>query len=812
MRLNKMKLAAAMMSAVMAASSMPVTAFAADFTDGGAGVEAQADFVEVVETPEAEARSLSLKPNSITYDAATKKASYVYIGDDGKEQTKEVVDAVITVSDPVCGEKAIAHVVGKTHWGLAIDAYCETGDVLEHVYAGNKTTWVVTTEATCEKDGEKTEYKVCDNCGAVSDQVVSTATITKAHNYGTNKEIVSYENLGSNVQLGKTGVPELKDTAKDNDATNCNQYTMVTKKKCNTCQIEQEIKTETITLKATTAKLDHAKVTGVTDNLDNTYYTSYVEGKDPKDVKLDEVILYDCSKDGAFTVTEYSDKDENDVLRTYKVTVPKHHTAGKVEAKAVDSKDQSYLNVTKDKDGKPVVTNKSCYKTISYVETTYCGSTKCTLDKKVMSSETKEAAPAGGHEIAKSVKDEVKKLTDSETTNGAATQNDYDAFLEYANGSNSGVKYESNIECGKSGSVTITYLCDACGKETEEKVTVKVEKLEHKEGNPTQENVVEATCAAKGSYDLVTPCKYCGIEMNRKKVEVPMLKHSFEKVEADGSVTQDETNAYIKFNGTKVIDNDGENLDNVDKAFEGTYAYRKVTADAVIDCTVCNEAVAIEKELPLTVVSIKKEADNGKAGSITLKTEYTKNLKDGKTEKITKEYTVPYYSDWLAYLERNPDAKDGLVRDDDGVFRYYKDGEFQENYTGLVDFNGETFYVENGVDTYKDGVVRTGEKTFYFLSLGRVVKEHNGFAMYDGNWFIIKDGKVDLTANGLFKYNGGTFLFTTGGLRRDVTGLWLEESTGTWYYLHEGQVQDQFTGTTWYDGQQFELVNGKLVK
>lgn len=59
------------------------------------------------------------------------------------------------------------------------------------------------------------------------------------------------------------------------------------------------------------------------------------------------------------------------------------------------------------------------------------------------------------------------------------------------------------------------------------KETIGATEHTHTAGEPTQENVVDATCTTDGSYDEVIKCTECGEEMSRKHVTVPALKHKY---------------------------------------------------------------------------------------------------------------------------------------------------------------------------------------------------------------------------------------------------------------------------------------------
>ena len=179
--------------------------------------------------------------------------------------------------------------------------------------------------------------------------------------------------------------------------------------------------------------------------------------------------------------------------------------------------------------------------------------------------------------------------------------------------------------------------------------------------------------------------------------------------------------------------------------------------------------------------------------------------------------------------------KNGLIQDEDGVWRLYKDDKVDETFTGIYEYNGGEFYLAKGVLQNKANGLNLVNGTWYFLSQGQVQRK-DGFAEYDKNWFMIDNGELDKDANGLYPYDGGVFLFAAGRLRTDVSGLWQDHygtygPADTWYFLANGQVVDytgvaeyngaffvvedgvfnnSYNGTIEYDGATFNVVNGQL--
>ena len=356
-------------------------------------------------------------------------------------------------------------------------------------------------------------------------------------------------------------------------------------------------------------------------------------------------------------------------------------------------------------------------------------------------------------------------------------------------------------------------------------ITVKTQALGHAPQLPVEENVVPATCTSTGSFDAVIYCGRCNAELYRRPMITPRLKHTNEiSVTASGVGTDDhvtDLTAYIKLIGNKVVDHDGESLTRVGETLKwsgygghGVDDYKDeygVYADVFTNCDVCNdhevEIFEYWKKVTVTVVDVQKQKESGEAGSITLKFEYTKQ--DGKVAEATT--TVPYFSTIEAYMGRVEDIPlNGLNKDKDGVYRYYVDGEFQSEFSGIVEYYGEEFFVANGVVATGANGLNMYDDVWYFLSKGQIARSYTGLAEYGGEWFYIVNGKLDTMVNGLVPYNGGMFVFAAGRLCKEVNGLW-QDADGTWYFLALGQVATSYTGIATYGDGAFYVRNGKLA-
>ena len=77
--------------------------------------------------------------------------------------------------------------------------------------------------------------------------------------------------------------------------------------------------------------------------------------------------------------------------------------------------------------------------------------------------------------------------------------------------------------CTSEGEKTYTCTADGCGAT----YTESVEKKDHTEADPVQENVQDATCEAAGSYDEVIYCSVCNTELSRTNMATDALGHDW---------------------------------------------------------------------------------------------------------------------------------------------------------------------------------------------------------------------------------------------------------------------------------------------
>lgn len=787
MRLNKKRLAALAMSAVMAASAMPANVLADEILSEEAATEAQ---VELAAAPE------EVKITDITFTDGKAKVTY----SNGK--VEELTATKEKLTDATCTEGPkyawTVTIDGKKYSG---DAFVE-GEALGHDYKKVET---ITVYPTCITTGTKVISEVCSRCEDVKEGSEYTETLSLVdHNWGETKvEYIDLDNVKPTTD--GTAPTELVEPSKDG------KYTVVTYRECKTtgCTEKDIISTEEKTIAATDVKVDYKLVRLAKDS----NIVTDLNDMDPADVPEDaDIELKDCTKEGVYYVDNFDVNDK--LLFSEKVTVKAHHYQEVTAfAPKTDADAKMLAPVYDEKGNQTGYTNQSCKTTATYVKTVTCSATNCPLKDHVISKEEITVEPSSdAHVVNDAAKTAVEAAkADAKANKDCLTKAGYDALKAAADKANSGLKVVTTAACETEGTVTITYLCQECGKEIEgAAVTLKVEKLGHTYGENKVENKIDATCTTDGSYDIVHYCEVCN---NREVVTSgavePATGHSYKE---DGS------GLGVSLTGTVVVDYDGyiskgdERVMTAGDYFIGYYKNLSAKLDIFDTCEKCGAKETLDASATVKVVDLKEEPGNGDPGYIVLNATYKTTINNKEKTFTTGNVRFNYFSNMIAYLERDTskDPIDGLHQDSDGVFRYYQNNEFQSDFSGIVEYNGGEFFVANGVlCSGANGLNEFGGK-WYFLAGGQIQRGYDGLALYDGEWFYLKNGELDPTVNGLVDYDGGTFLFSLGRLVKEHNGLW-QDFDGTWYFLALGQVQSQYTGTAIYDGQTFELVDGKLV-
>ena len=209
----------------------------------------------------------------------------------------------------------------------------------------------------------------------------------------------------------------------------------------------------------------------------------------------------------------------------------------------------------------------------------------------------------------------------------------------------------------------------------------------------------------------------------------------------------------------------------------------------------------------------------------------TTHIPSGKwTTSADCVFLYPVFSQ-TAYAGQNTvTSKNGLLKDSDGVWRYYTNNQVDTSYTGFAASGSDQVYLINGVqNTSYSGLIYNGG-SWYYVQKGVRNTAYSGLSVYNGSWYYVKGGTADWSYTGLAQYNGVWYYIRQGSVDWEYTGLcqydtiwfyikngaldWsytgLCQHSGVWYYITKGQVNWNYTGSCIYNGKSYYVEKGVL--
>ncbi|MBO4886050.1 MAG: hypothetical protein J5602_12130, partial [Clostridia bacterium] len=139
---------------------------------------------------------------------------------------------------------------------------------------------------------------------------------------------------------------------------------------------------------------------------------------------------------------------------------------------------------------------------------------------------------------------------------------------------------------------------------------------------------------------------------------------------------------------------------------------------------------------------------------------------------------------------------------------------FPADFVGFAEYDGGLFFAGNGyVVSDANGLVQdpNNPSVWYFCANGQAQLQYSGLAEYGGQWFYLENGVCDTTRTDVVSYDGGVFIVSAGRLLQEYSGLIQNPTDGLWYFVAQGQVQIQYTGLQLYDGYWFYVIAGRLA-
>ncbi|MGN0480813.1 MAG: hypothetical protein ACI4EV_04520, partial [Lachnospiraceae bacterium] len=116
------------------------------------------------------------------------------------------------------------------------------------------------------------------------------------------------------------------------------------------------------------------------------------------------------------------------------------------------------------------------------------------------------------------------------------------------------------------------------------------------------------------------------------------------------------------------------------------------------------------------------------------------------------------------------EPKNGLVYDEEAGWLYYVNDVVDRTFVGLVEMDGEKWYVADGTINQEYAGLLYYESVWYYVSEGKVDTSYTGFAYHSGNRYYVVNGMVDFSATGL-RRDGDDWLCVRGGKFDNSTGL-----------------------------------------
>ena len=301
-------------------------------------------------------------------------------------------------------------------------------------------------------------------------------------------------------------------------------------------------------------------------------------GHTPSEAVKENNVDPTCTEEGGYDMVVYCSVCNVEISREHTTVPAKGHTAGE-----------------------PVRENEipaTCTEAGSYEEVVYC--TVCNAEV----SRTVKLIEALGHNPGEAVQENVVGATCTE-------KGSYDLVVHCTrcNEIISTEHHETDALGHDFGEWTVTKepTCTVAGEETrtcsrcDEKETRPVEALGHVPGEPKQENVKEATCTEKGSYDLVVRCTRCNEIISSEHHETDALGHDFGEWEITKDPTCTETGTKERtcsvcgVKETGAVDALGHNPgEPVEENVVGATCTEKGSYDLVVRCTRCNEIISSE--------------------------------------------------------------------------------------------------------------------------------------------------------------------------------------------------------------------------
>ena len=193
---------------------------------------------------------------------------------------------------------------------------------------------------------------------------------------------------------------------------------------------------------------------------------------------------------------------------------------------------------------------------------------------------------------------------------------------------------------------------------------------------------------------------------------------------------------------------------------------------------------------------ITATSENGKTASCTV----TVNKKDTYTGLRDVD------GNWMYFENGNVNSDYAGLVNYESLWFYVDNGTIDWGYTGLADYNGIWFYVSGGMVDWNYAGLTYYNDVWFYVSGGMINWDYTGLVYYNDIWFYVSGGILDWDYIGLTYYNDIWFVISGGMINWDYAGLIYYNDM--WFYVSGGTINWDYAGLIYYNDAWFYVSGG----
>ena len=155
-----------------------------------------------------------------------------------------------------------------------------------------------------------------------------------------------------------------------------------------------------------------------------------------------------------------------------------------------------------------------------------------------------------------------------------------------------------------------------------------------------------------------------------------------------------------------------------------------------------------------------------------------------------------------------PDGRNGLVFDADGVWRYYVNDAVDYSYAGLAANEYGWWKITNGTVDFTYTGLAYNDYGWWYMTNGVIDYSYTGMAANEYGWWYVRNGMIDFGYTGMALNEYGWWYITNGALDLTYTGMALNEYG--WWYMTNGALDLAYTGMAANEYGWWYMTNGVL--